>query len=61
MKILSNFVAFLENINFNTPFSHVDSFLVLYVSDFDQFFTPSPFPIADVVYGRPLMPYMIRI
>ena len=38
---------------FNTPFPHVGSFLVLSVSNLDQFLTPSPLQIADVVYGRP--------
>ena len=30
------------------------TFLVLSVGNFDQFLTPPPLPIADVVYGRPL-------
>ena len=39
---------------FDTPLPHVGSFLVLSVGNFDQFLTPSPLPIADVVYGQPL-------
>ena len=38
---------------FDTPLAHVGSFLVLSIGNFDQFFTPPPLPIADVVYGRP--------
>ena len=46
-----------EVVNFSgflTPQPHVGSFLVLSVGNLDQFLTPSPLPIADVVYGRPL-------
>ena len=40
---------------FDTPLPHFGTFLVLKVSmgNFDQFLTP--LPIADVVYGRPLI------
>ena len=41
---------------FDKPLPHVGSFLLLYVGNFDQFLTPPPLPIADVVYGRPLSP-----
>ena len=37
---------------FDTPFPHVDSFLIQSIGNFDQFLTPSPpLPIADVVHG----------
>ena len=39
---------------FDTPLPHVGSFLVLSVGNFDQFLTPPPLPIANVVYGLPL-------
>ena len=39
---------------FETPLPHVDSFLVLSVGNFDQFLTPPPLPITDIVYGWPL-------
>ena len=39
---------------FDTPLPHVGSFLKLSVSNFDQFLTPPPLPIADVFYGQPL-------
>ena len=38
---------------FDTLLSHVGSFLVLSVCNFDQFLTPLPLPIADVVYEWP--------
>ena len=38
---------------FETSLTHVGSFLVLSVSNFDQFLTPPTIPITDVVYGKP--------
>ena len=40
---------------FYTPLPPLRRFLVLSVCKFDQFLTPSPFLIADFVYGRPLI------
>ena len=45
---------------FDTPLPHVGSFLVLSVGNFDQFLTPPPLPIADVVYGWPPTTYRAR-
>ena len=36
---------------FDTTRFHVGSFLVVSISNLDQFLTPLPLPIADVVYG----------
>ena len=38
---------------FDTLLHHVGSFLVLSVGHFDQFLTPPPLKIADVIYGWP--------
>ena len=46
---------------FDTSLPHVGTFLVLAVGNFDQFFDPSPLPIAEVVYGRPQIEIMIMI
>ena len=40
---------------FDDPFPYVSRFLVLYVGNFDQFFTLTPLPIANIVYGWPLV------
>ena len=39
---------------FDTLLSHVGSFLVLSVGNFDQFLTTTLLTTADVVYGQPL-------
>ena len=46
---VSHFSGFL------TPLTTRWQFLVLLLGNFDQFLTPLPLPIADVVYGRPLL------
>ena len=44
---------------FVTPLAHVGSFIVQSVGNFDQFLTPPPLPIANVVYGRPLLLFKV--